>query len=198
MVWTLFCLLFLIPCIYFHNDKDKLKSIETMFHWYWPTEEQMTNIHYCMHHHNEQVEEERLATVERDNRILLEKMSYIMRTQGRVDNKNGYEQKSLNKTKRQRELLRVTHENQVPRIIFILVLELHCFMMTLQILWNLNNHSNHSKLIQSDLSTSGAILQLGESIECIELLRSDMSLRLWLGYNHLSDRVLGLVCVWQF
>ena len=61
------------------------------------------------------VEEERLATVERDNRILLEKMSYIMRTKGRVDNRNDYEHKSLNKTKRQRELLRVTHENQVNK-----------------------------------------------------------------------------------
>merc|ERR1719494_705902 len=59
-----------------------------------------------------QVEEERLATVERDNRILLEKMSHIMRTKGRVDNRNDYAHKSLNKTKRQRELLRITHENQ--------------------------------------------------------------------------------------
>eukprot|EP00730_Choanoeca_flexa_P015893 TRINITY_DN7403_c0_g1_i6.p1 TRINITY_DN7403_c0_g1~~TRINITY_DN7403_c0_g1_i6.p1 ORF type:complete len:423 (+),score=111.57 TRINITY_DN7403_c0_g1_i6:26-1270(+) len=59
-----------------------------------------------------QMEEERLATVERDNRILLEKMSTIMRTQGRVDNRNDYSHKSLNKTKRQQELLRITHENQ--------------------------------------------------------------------------------------
>lgn len=35
-----------------------------------------------------QLEEERLATIERDNRILLEKMSTIMRTKGRIDNKN--------------------------------------------------------------------------------------------------------------
>ena len=62
-----------------------------------------------------QVEEERLATIERDNRILLEKMSFVMRTRGRVDNRNGHEPKSLNKTKRQRELLRVTHENQVNK-----------------------------------------------------------------------------------
>ncbi|XP_014664745.1 PREDICTED: uncharacterized protein C17orf105-like [Priapulus caudatus] len=59
-----------------------------------------------------QMEEERLAIVERDNNILLEKMSYIMRTRGRVDNNNAYGEKSLNKTKRQRELLRITHENQ--------------------------------------------------------------------------------------
>ncbi|XP_077987568.1 sperm axonemal maintenance protein CFAP97D1-like [Glandiceps talaboti] len=59
-----------------------------------------------------QLEEERLATVERDNRILLEKMSIIMRTRGRVDNRNVYDYKSLNREKRQRELLRVTKENQ--------------------------------------------------------------------------------------
>lgn len=59
-----------------------------------------------------QLEEERLATIERDNRILLEKMSYIMRTRGRVDNKNSYDYKSLNREKRMRELLRVTQENQ--------------------------------------------------------------------------------------
>jgi hypothetical protein len=35
-----------------------------------------------------QLEEERLATIERDNRILLEKMSTIMRTKGRIDNRN--------------------------------------------------------------------------------------------------------------
>ena len=37
-----------------------------------------------------QMEEERLATVERDNRILMEKMSFIMRTRGRVDCSNDY------------------------------------------------------------------------------------------------------------
>ena len=35
-----------------------------------------------------------------------------MRTRGRVDNWNNYEYKSLNREKRQRELLRVTRENQ--------------------------------------------------------------------------------------
>lgn len=38
-----------------------------------------------------QLEEERMSTIERDNRILLEKMSLIMRTRGRVENKNDYE-----------------------------------------------------------------------------------------------------------
>lgn len=34
------------------------------------------------------IEEERLATIERDNRILLEKMSHTMRTKGQLDNIN--------------------------------------------------------------------------------------------------------------
>merc|ERR1712168_724520 len=35
-----------------------------------------------------------------------------MRTRGRVDNRNDYQQKSLNKSKRQRELLKVSSENK--------------------------------------------------------------------------------------
>jgi len=59
-----------------------------------------------------QLEEERHQVIDRDNRILLEKMSAIMRTRGRVDNWNDYVPKSLNKHKRTRELIRVTLENQ--------------------------------------------------------------------------------------
>ena len=40
-----------------------------------------------------QMEEERQATVERDNRILLEKMAHIMRTRGSVDNHKDYMQR---------------------------------------------------------------------------------------------------------
>ena len=41
-----------------------------------------------------QYEAERLATIERDNRILLERMAYIMRTSGLVDHiKHDYESK---------------------------------------------------------------------------------------------------------
>ena len=59
-----------------------------------------------------QMEEERLATVERDNRMLLEKMATIMRTQGRVDHRNDYDHKSLNREKRNRELLEIAQQNQ--------------------------------------------------------------------------------------
>jgi hypothetical protein len=64
------------------------------------------------------MEEERLATIERDNRILLSKMSSIMRSTGMVDHINDYEHKSLNKEKRQRELLKVAtlryHASDAP------------------------------------------------------------------------------------
>jgi len=59
-----------------------------------------------------QTEEERLAVIERDNRMLLEKMSHIMRTQGQVDHRNYYEHKSLNYEQRHKEMLRITRENQ--------------------------------------------------------------------------------------
>ena len=40
-----------------------------------------------------QMEEERRGVVERDNGILLDKMARIMRTRGRVDNVNNYQQR---------------------------------------------------------------------------------------------------------
>lgn len=58
-----------------------------------------------------QLEEERLATIERDNRILLEKMSHTMRNKGQLDNINSAVPKSLSKGRRERELLRITREN---------------------------------------------------------------------------------------
>jgi len=59
-----------------------------------------------------QIEEERLAVIERDNRILLEKMSSIMRTTGKDYSQNSYDRKSLNRQQRLRELLRIAKENQ--------------------------------------------------------------------------------------
>lgn len=40
-----------------------------------------------------QMEEERRGVVERDNRILLDKMACIMQTKGIVDNVNNYKQR---------------------------------------------------------------------------------------------------------
>lgn len=59
-----------------------------------------------------QLEEERLATVERDNNILLKHMRETMKGNGIVDHKNNYKPKSLNREKRIREILRVAGENR--------------------------------------------------------------------------------------
>lgn len=61
----------------------------------------------------EQMKEERYAEIERENRILLEKMSFIMQNDT-LDNKNQsitYSH-SLNKGYRKRELQKITSENQ--------------------------------------------------------------------------------------
>lgn len=59
-------------------------------------------------------QEDRYAQIERDNRLLLEKMSHIMR-KGGVDNHNSTSKyaKSLNKEARKKELHKITTENQV-------------------------------------------------------------------------------------
>ncbi|KAM6438912.1 uncharacterized protein CFAP97D2 [Rhynochetos jubatus] len=58
------------------------------------------------------LEEDRLSIIKRDNRLLLEKMSCIMRTTGQIDNKNDRKAKSLNGEKRKQELRRVKQENR--------------------------------------------------------------------------------------
>ncbi|XP_033760474.1 uncharacterized protein CFAP97D1-like [Pecten maximus] len=93
---------------YYNEHRRKVRTAHSMV----DTKAPPTYMHLHLKLKKLQLEEERLATIERDNRILLEKMSYVMRTQGRVDNRNNYEYKSLNREKRQRELLRVTKENQ--------------------------------------------------------------------------------------
>jgi len=93
---------------YFDEHRDKVHSASKVIDNGPPR----TYMHLHLKLKKMQLEEERLATVERDNRILLEKMSFIMRSTPRVDNRNKYTHNSLNGTKRDRELLRVTHENQ--------------------------------------------------------------------------------------
>ena len=61
----------------------------------------------------EQMMEERYAQIERDNRLLLEKMSYIMRHQSMdIREDTGEYSQSLNRERRKRELQRITRENQ--------------------------------------------------------------------------------------
>lgn len=58
----------------------------------------------------EQLQEERYAEIERDNRLLLEKMSFIMSHSNYEENQNYAH--SLNREQRKRELQRITKENQ--------------------------------------------------------------------------------------
>ncbi|XP_062389410.1 uncharacterized protein cfap97d2 [Sardina pilchardus] len=57
------------------------------------------------------LEEDRMSIIERDNNMLLEKISHIMRTTGRIDNTNNYISKRLGSAKRQQDLLHITEEN---------------------------------------------------------------------------------------
>jgi len=61
----------------------------------------------------EQMMEERYAEIERDNRLLLEKMSHIMRHNSMdVSNDSMQYSKSLTKEARKREMRKITAENQ--------------------------------------------------------------------------------------
>mmetsp|Transcript_25423 Transcript_25423/g.45177 ORF Transcript_25423/g.45177 Transcript_25423/m.45177 type:complete len:468 (+) Transcript_25423:178-1581(+) len=59
----------------------------------------------------EQLMEERYTKIERENRILLQKMSHIM-THNVIDNQNKIKSRSLNAGARRRELERIMQENQ--------------------------------------------------------------------------------------
>ncbi|XP_075446573.1 uncharacterized protein CFAP97D2 [Ascaphus truei] len=93
---------------YYDEHKKKVQTAKPMV----DTNSPQTYVHLNLKLKKLKLEEERLSVIERDNHLLLEKMSTIMRTKGRIDNKNDYEAKSLNKEKREQELLRVYRENQ--------------------------------------------------------------------------------------
>lgn len=75
---------------------------------------EQTNVEACVCCIHLSSQEDRYAQIERDNRLLLEKMSHIMR-KGSIDNQNNTSKyaKSLNKEARKRELCKITRENQV-------------------------------------------------------------------------------------
>ncbi|XP_036314766.2 uncharacterized protein CFAP97D2 [Pipistrellus kuhlii] len=53
------------------------------------------------------LEEDRLSVIDRDNRLLLEKVACIMRTRGQTDSRDDYTHRSLNRGKREQKLRRV-------------------------------------------------------------------------------------------
>ncbi|KAG8000546.1 hypothetical protein GBF38_016942 [Nibea albiflora] len=72
-----------------------------------------TYSHLTLRLKKQKLEEEWVKKTQKENNMLMEKISHIMRTTGGVDNRNDYERKSLGKEKRQLELLRITKENQM-------------------------------------------------------------------------------------
>ncbi|CAK6959119.1 sperm axonemal maintenance protein CFAP97D1 [Scomber scombrus] len=72
---------------------------------------------FLVHHFEslliQKLEEEWRMKIQRENSMLMDKISHIMRTTGAVDNRNYYDKKSLGKEKRQLELIRITKENEM-------------------------------------------------------------------------------------
>ncbi|XP_069490505.1 sperm axonemal maintenance protein CFAP97D1 [Ambystoma mexicanum] len=69
-----------------------------------------------LHHHVQmkklQMEQERMAVIEKNNRLLLDRIAHIMRSKGSVDNWNECYIKSLNGGKRNRDMVKISMENQ--------------------------------------------------------------------------------------
>ena len=84
--------------------------------------------HFKNNRKREQMMEDRYAQIERENRILLEKMSQIMQKKS-LDNKNDTWKytKSLNKAYRKKQLLKITEENKVSTNLMLLELNQRSF-----------------------------------------------------------------------
>ncbi|KAL7385195.1 hypothetical protein ABVT39_017349 [Epinephelus coioides] len=89
--------------------REKVKSAKATIN----TAPPKTYAHLTLKLKTQKLEEEWAMKIQRENNMLMEKISHIMRTTGGVDNKNFYDRKSLGKEKRQLELLRITKENQM-------------------------------------------------------------------------------------
>ena len=91
------------------QHKKKLQDMKCSI----DNKEPKRHLHLRKNLKKEQLMEERYAEIERDNRLLLEKMSYIMRHSSlRQDNDSQQYAHSLNREQRKRELQRITRENQ--------------------------------------------------------------------------------------
>ncbi|KAM9376234.1 sperm axonemal maintenance protein CFAP97D1 [Pholidichthys leucotaenia] len=58
-----------------------------------------------------QLQDERLSSIDRDNRLLASKLDNIISSKGQVDHRNQYHLRSLNANKRRQELMLVTQQN---------------------------------------------------------------------------------------
>ncbi|XP_058858748.1 sperm axonemal maintenance protein CFAP97D1-like [Acipenser ruthenus] len=125
---------------YYEAHRNSVKKVKAVVDNKAPR----TYLHFHIKMKKMQMEQERLAAIERDNRLLIEKMAHIMSTTGRVENWNDYESKSLNIGLRHRELVKITLENHA-------------------ILRRINNQKpiyNHSKWIDNFQTTRGYIANI--------------------------------------
>ncbi|CAB1328304.1 unnamed protein product [Coregonus sp. 'balchen'] len=66
--------------------------------------------HLALKMKKQKLEEQSMSKIQRENNMLLEKISRIMKTTGHIDNRNDYENK---REMQQQEWLRITKENQL-------------------------------------------------------------------------------------
>ncbi|KAL3846813.1 hypothetical protein ACJMK2_017767 [Sinanodonta woodiana] len=93
---------------YYNKHKEKLREVKPIV----DTKAPATYMHLHLRLKKLQLEKERQTAIERDNKILLDKMSYVKRTRsGKNISNTNTKFKSLNREKRQRYLSRVTEEN---------------------------------------------------------------------------------------
>ncbi|XP_043547181.1 uncharacterized protein CFAP97D2 isoform X2 [Chiloscyllium plagiosum] len=88
----------------YHEHRRKVKDAKSTVDNHSPE----TYSHLNLKFKKLKLEEDRLSIIERDNQLLLQKMSTIMRTTGRIDNKNEY------KLKRQNLKLSDPHQREEP------------------------------------------------------------------------------------
>jgi len=90
--------------------RDKIKSMRPTVDTTAPTSRQYDHVRVNLK--REQLLEERYSEIDRENRILLQKMSDIMRTSNMGQPMEPKGPLSLNKDSRKRELVRITQENR--------------------------------------------------------------------------------------
>ena len=88
--------------------KRKLKEVRGQMHIVPPAEQK----HLTTRSKPDLLKEERFTEIERENKLLLDKMTRIMKHGSQSSASIPFEKKSLNKESRKRELLKITMENQ--------------------------------------------------------------------------------------
>ncbi|XP_066093250.1 uncharacterized protein CFAP97D2 isoform X2 [Saccopteryx bilineata] len=93
----------------YHNHRKKVRDAQPLVDSHAP----LCLSHLHLNLKKLKLEEERLWTIARDNRLLLEKLSCIMRSRGQTDSRNNYTQKSLNRGKRGQKLHKIQRKSHV-------------------------------------------------------------------------------------